>query len=99
MTLAIVLLSAIALSIAFHIVGVYAEAKKTVWIMLALMWAAAINMSMSEVKPKGYEEVEKMRGKYKEVDLLIENAMPEISIYEMLEIKNKFKKQSNITSD
>jgi len=89
-TLIIVLSSALTLSVAFHFVGVYADAKKTVWLMLVLMWAAVINISMSEVKPKGYEEIEKMKGKYKEVDLLIENSMPEISIYEMLEIKNKF---------
>jgi uncharacterized membrane protein len=90
MTLIIVLLSAIILSIAFHFVGIYAGAKKTVWIMIVLMWAAAINMAMSEVKPKGYAEIEKMKGQYKEVDILIENAMPKISIYELLEIKNRF---------
>jgi len=90
MTLIIVLLSALVLSIAFHFAGVYAGAKKTVWTMIVLMWAAAINMAMSEVKPKGYTEIEKMKGQYKEVDLLIENSMPNISIYELLEIKNKF---------
>jgi len=90
MTLIIVLLSAIALSIAFHFAGVYADAKKTVWLMIILLWAAAFNMAMSEIKPKGYIEIEKMKGQYKAVDTLIENAMPEISIYEMLEIKNKF---------
>jgi len=90
MTLIIVLLSATILSIAFHFAGVYAGAKKTVWIMIVLMWAAAINMAMSEVKPKGYIEIDKLKGQYKDVDLLIEEAMPKISIYEMLEIKNKF---------
>ena len=90
MTLIIVLLSATILSIAFHFAGVYAGAKKTVWIMIVLMWAAAINMAMSEVKPKGYVEIDKLKGQYKDVDLLIEEAMPKISIYEMLEIKNKF---------
>jgi len=90
MTLIIVLLSALTLSIAFHFAGVYAGAKKTVWIMIVLMWAAAINMAMSEVKPKGYVEIDKIKGQYKDVDLLIEKAMPKISIYELLEIKNKF---------
>ncbi|MFK5937938.1 MAG: hypothetical protein QM497_06010 [Sulfurimonas sp.] len=90
MTLMIVLLSAFILSIAFHFVGVYADAKKTVWVMIVLLWAAAINIAMSEVKPKGYAEIEKIKGQYKEVDLLIEKSMPNISIYEMLEIKNKF---------
>jgi uncharacterized membrane protein len=96
MTLFIVLLSALILSIAFHFVGVYADAKKTVWIMLVLMWAAAINLAMSEIKPQGYKEIIKMKGKYKDIDLMIEQSMPKISIYEMLEIKNKFNNmQSN----
>ena len=95
MTLIIVLLSALVLSIAFHYVGVYAGAKKTVWIMIILLWSAAINMAMSEVNPKGYKEVEKMKGQYTDVDLLIENSMPEISIYEMLEIKNKFNNEKS----
>jgi len=94
MTLIIVLLAAFVLSVAFHFVGVYADAKKTVWVMIVLLWAAAINMAMSEIKPKGYIEVEKMKGQYDDVDLLIENSMPNISIYEILEIKNKFNKKS-----
>ena len=94
MTLIIVLIAAFVLSVAFHFVGVYADAKKTVWVMIVLLWAAAINMAMSEIKPKGYIEVEKMKGQYDDVDLLIENSMPNISIYEILEIKNKFNKKS-----
>ncbi|SMP87770.1 hypothetical protein SAMN06313486_10631 [Epsilonproteobacteria bacterium SCGC AD-308-P11] len=90
MNLAIVLIVAIVLSIAFHFVGIYANAKKTVWVMLVLMWAAAINIAMSEIKPKGYEDIKSMKGKYKDVDLLIEKAMPEVSIYEMLKIKKSF---------
>jgi len=93
MTLIIVLLSAIILSVAFHFAGVYAGAKKTVWIMIVLMWAAAINLSMSEITPKGYIEIEKMKGQYKDIDLMIKKSMPEISIYEMLEIKNSFDKK------
>ena len=95
MTLFIVLLSALVLSIAFHFVGVYAGAKKTVWVMIILLWAAAINMAISEIKPKGYSEIEKLKGHYKEVDLLIEKSMPKISIYEMLEIKNKFNNEKS----
>lgn len=90
MNLAIILIVAIILSIAFHFAGVYANAKKTVWVMLVLMWAGAINIAMSEIKPKGYEDINSMKGKYKDVDLLIEKAMPEVSIYEMLEIKKSF---------
>jgi hypothetical protein len=93
MNLAIILIVAIFLSIAFHFAGVYANAKKTVWLMIVLMWAAAINVAMSEVKPKAYEEIKSMEGKYKEVDELIKKAMPEISIYEMLEIKKSFSKK------
>ena len=88
MILIIVLLSAIILSLAFHFIGVYAGAKKTVWVMIVLLWAAAISIAMSEIKPQGYADIEKIKGQYKEVDLLIEKAMPNISIYEMLEIKN-----------
>ena len=95
MTLFIVLLSALVLSIAFHFVGVYAGAKKTVWVMIILLLDAAINMAMSEIKPKGYSEIEKLKGHYKEVDLLIEKSMPKISIYEMLEIKNKFNNEKS----
>jgi len=90
MNLMIILLIAIILSIAFHFIGVYANAKKTVWIMIVLMWAAAINIAMSEVKPKGYEEIQSMQGKYKDVDLLIKKAMPKVSVYEMLGIKKSF---------
>ena len=58
--------------------------------MIVLMWAVSINIAMSEIKPKGYEDIKKMQGKYEDVDLLIENAMPEVSIYEMLKIKKSF---------
>ena len=90
MSLTIILIVAIILSIAFHFVGVYANAKKTVWIMIAFMWAGTTNMAMSEVKPKAYEDIKSMQGKYKDVDLLIKDAMPEVSIYEMLKIKKSF---------
>ena len=90
MNLIIILIVAVVLSTAFHFVGVYANAKKTVWLMIVLMWFGAINIAMSEIKPKGYEDIKIMKGKYKDVDLLIENAMPEISIYEMLKIKKSF---------
>ncbi len=90
MNLTIILIIGLVLSIAFHFIGVYAQAKKTVWIMIALMWAGAINIAMSEIKPKGYEDLKKMQGKYADTDKLIEESMPEISIYEMLLIKKSF---------
>ncbi len=95
MSLTVVLTIAIALSVAFHFIGVYAGAKKTVWLMIVLFWAAGINMAMSEIKPKGYKEIESMKGKYGETDALIEAAMPEVSIYEMLAIKKSY----NINKD
>jgi hypothetical protein len=81
---------AVILSVAFHFVGVYAGAKKIVWIMLVIAWAGSINIAMSEIKPKGYEDLKKIEGKYADTDALLEEARPEISIYEMILIKNSF---------
>ena len=88
MSLNIILFAGLTLSIIFHFIGVYAEAKKIVWIVIALMWAGSINIAMSEIKPKGYEDIKKIQGKYADTDKLIEEAMPEVSIYEMILIKN-----------
>ena len=90
MNLTIILIIATLLSIGFHFIGVYANAKKTVWLMIVLMWLGAINIAMSEIKPKGYEDIKKMEGKYADTDQLIKESMPEISIYEMILIKNSF---------
>ncbi len=90
MTITIVLIIAVLLSIGFHFVGVYAGAKKIVWIMIVLMWAGSINIAMSEIKPKGYEEIEKMKGFYNDTDKLIEEAGDEISVYEMIGIKKSY---------
>ncbi len=94
MSLEIVLGVAVALSIAFHFVGVYADAKKTVWVMLLLMWAAAISIATSEVKPKGYEEIKAIKGQFSDTDKVIEEAMPKVSVYEMILIKKSFAKNS-----
>lgn len=90
MTLPILLGSAILLSIAFHFVGVYAGAKKTVWMMLVFVWAVSIGTAMNEIKPAGYKDIEKMKGKFSDTDKLIEEAMPEISLYEMIVIKKSY---------
>jgi hypothetical protein len=90
MILTIILISAILLSLIFHFVGVYADAKKSVWVAIILFWAAATNIAMSEVKPNGYGEIEKMKGQNSETDLLIKEALPKISIYELIEIKQSF---------
>ena len=90
MNLTIILIIAVVVSIGFHFIGVYAKAKKMVWFMIVLMWAGAINIAMSEIKPKGYEDIKKIEGKYADTDALIEESMPEVSIYEMILIKNSF---------
>ncbi|MFA6137005.1 MAG: hypothetical protein WC667_02850 [Sulfurimonas sp.] len=90
MNLTIILISGAVLSAILHFIGVYADAKKVVWIAIALIWAGAVNVAMSEIKPKGYQEIEKMKGNFAETDLLINEAQPEISIYEMLAIKKSF---------
>ena len=90
MSLSVVLVVAIILSVAFHFVGVYAEAKKTVWLMLVLLWAGTINIAMSEIKPKGYEDIKKMKGKFSDTDQLITEAGDVISVYEMLGIKQSY---------
>ena len=90
MSLTIILIVAILVSVVFHFVGVYAGAKKTVWLMLAIMWAGTVGMAMSDIKPKGYKEIEKMKGQFSDTDKLIEEAMPEVTIYEMLVIKKSY---------
>ncbi|MDA3947023.1 MAG: hypothetical protein PF439_10135 [Helicobacteraceae bacterium] len=87
MSLTIILLVAILLSILFHFVGVYAGAKKTVWVMLLLVWAGSFSIALQEISPKGYEDVEKIKGKDAGLDRLIEESLPKISVYEMLVIK------------
>ena len=90
MSLTIVLSVAVLLSIAFHFIGVYAGAKKTVWLMMLLFWAAGINLAMSEIKPKGYKEIDEMKGQYSDTDMIIQEAGEEISVYEMLTIKKSY---------
>ena len=90
MSLTIILIVAIILSAIFHFIGVYANAKKIVWVMIVLMWAGAVNIAISEVKPKAYKDIESMKGKYQDTDKLIEDSMPEVSVYEMIKIKQSF---------
>lgn len=89
MILTIILISAIILTIIFHFIGVYADAKKFVWVALALIWAGSISIALQEIKPKGYADLKKIQGKSAELDKVIDDAMPHISIYEMLVIKKK----------
>ena len=89
MNLTIILIVAIVLTIIFHFIGVYAGAKKFVWIALALIWAGSISIAMQEIKPEGYSDLEKLKGVDAELDATIQEAMPEITVYEMLVIKKK----------
>ena len=90
MSLTIILGAAILLSIGFHFVGVYAGARRTVWMMLIFVWAIAIGTAMNEIKPAGYKDIEKMKGQFSDTDKLIEEAMPEVSLYEMIVIKKSY---------
>jgi hypothetical protein len=90
MTLPILLGAAILFSIGFHFLGVYVEAKKTIWVMLVFVWAIAIGTAMNEIKPAGYKDIQKMKGKFSDTDKLIEEADEEISLYEMIVIKKSY---------
>ncbi len=87
MSLTVILISGVVLSILFHFIGVYANAKKTVWVMLALVWAGSISIAMQEISPKGYAYIDKIRGQYEDTDRLIREAEPQISLYEMLAVR------------
>ncbi len=87
MSLAVILSIGIILSIVFHFIGVYVNAQKTVWAAIILLWAAAISFATNEIKPKGYEYIKSIEGKYADTDRLIQEAKPTISLYEMLTIK------------
>ena len=90
MSLTIILGIAIVISLGFHFVGVYTNSKKTVWVMLVFAWAMAIGTSMHEIKPAGYADVKKMKGQFSDTDKLIEESMPEISLYELIIIKRSY---------
>ena len=92
MSLTLLLGIGIVITIIFHFIGVYAEAKKIVWIAIVLIWAGAISIATNEVKPKAYDEIKKMQGKYEDTDKLIEEAIPEVSLYELVKIKSSYLK-------
>ena len=89
MSLTIVLIVAIILTAIFHFIGVYAKSQKIMWIMLVIMWAGSISIALQEIAPKGYEDLEKIKGQDAALDQLIAESLPEISIYEMLVIKKR----------
>jgi len=87
MSLTVIIIIGIVLSIVFHFLGVWANATKFVWVAIILLWAGAISIATSEIKPKGYEYIKSIEGKYKDTDKLIKESLPKISIYEMILIK------------
>ena len=87
MSLTIILTVAIILTVIFHFIGVYAKAQKFVWVALILIWAGSISIAMQEIKPKGYEDLKKIQGKDPVLDKVIADAMPTITVYEMIVIK------------
>jgi hypothetical protein len=95
MNLALLLGIGIGITVVFHFIGVYAGAKKIVWTAIILIWAGVISIATSEVKPKAYDEIKKMQGKYAQTDKLIEEAMPEVSLYELITIKKSYLKHKN----
>jgi len=95
MSLALLLSIGIIITIIFHFIGVYAGAKKIVWIAIILTWAAVISVATSEVKPKAYDDIKQMQGQYKDTDKLIKESMPHISVYEMILIKNSYLKHES----
>ncbi len=90
MSLNIILIIGVVLSIGFHFIGVYVNSKKTVWLMIVLMWAGSFSIAMSEVKPSAYEEIKKIQGQYADTDKLIEEAGEHMSLYQFLVIKKSY---------
>ena len=90
MTTSIVIIIAIILSVGFHFIGVYVNARKIIWTMIIFMWVGTINVAMSEIKPAGYDEINKMKGQFSDTDKIIEEAGEEISVYEMISIKKSY---------
>jgi hypothetical protein len=95
MSLTLLLTIGIIITIIFHFIGVYAGAKKIVWVAIILIWAGAISIATNEVKPKAYDEIKMMKGKYPDTDKLIDEAMPKVSLYELVKIKSSYLAHEN----
>jgi len=90
MNLTIIISVGIIITLIFHFIGVYAGAKKIVWMALALIWIGTISIATSEIKKQAYDDIKEMKGKYQDTDKIIKASMPKISVYEMILIKNSF---------
>jgi len=99
MSLTTILITGVVLTVIFHFIGVYSGAKKFVWIALVLIWAGAISIARSEVKQKGYDYLTSIKGEFSQTDELIDDAMPEVSIYEMITIKNSYMHEKHKKND
>jgi hypothetical protein len=95
MSLTLLLGIGVFITIVFHFIGAYAGAKRLVWVAIILLWAAAISFVNHEVKPQAYEDIKMMKGKYTQTDKLIEDAMPTVSLYELIQIKNSYLKNKH----
>ncbi len=95
MSLVILIGIGIIISVVFHFIGVYADAKKSVWVAIILMWAGGISIATHEVKPQAYEDIKKMQGKYPDTDKLIKQALPKVSLYELITIKRSYLSHQN----
>ncbi len=73
--------------------GIYVKSLKIVWIAIVFLWAVAIGTFTNEIKPQGYNEIAKMKGKYPQTDKLIEQAGEKVSFYELMQIKSSYLKQ------
>ena len=78
-----------------HIAGVFTRSLKLVWIVIVFLWAVVIGTLLHEIKPQGYEAIAKMQGKYEDTDRLIKEAGEEISVYELLKIKQSYEAHRN----
>jgi len=90
MNLTILISIGIVITLIFHFIGVYAQAKKIVWIALILIWAGVISIATSEIKAQAYKNIQQMKGQDQDTDNIIKKSMPKISVYEMILIKNSF---------
>ena len=95
MSLTLLLIIGVIISIIFHFIGVYAGAQKIVWVAILLIWAGTISIATSEVKPKAYDDIKQMQGKFEDTDKLIKEAMPEVSLYELITIKSSYLKNEH----
>ncbi len=95
MNIYIVIAIGLILSSILHFAGSYTNSKKTVWLVIVLLWAGTTSIALSEIKPEGYDYIKKIEGKYQTVDTIIQSSLPKISVYELLCIKKAYIDEEN----